>query len=477
MAWMALLWSGIAAHAQAPNPKPSPVVANAPVAAQMNLYGGTGADRASISSQANELRKEFCAVLRRPEQTHFQWVIQLHPSDGLSRPVQVIGEPIPVQDVKPNFRFQVDVRLDPALTEAEFQTEFVRMLILEQMFDPADRPITQKFVPGWLLAGIEELMRYRRAGRPSDIYAYLVQNREVMNLQDVMTADPAVISDSVSKRVYRACAAALVQALLEQVRGPASLKEFMEDLAVETTPSAALLQRHFPAINKDEKALERWWLLQMASMSQRSAFEYMDVAESEEFIDQALVVRYKAFVESAKARNAPEMAGESGFFSKIPTPLKSLPKSIPFIGRDGKAAPEFEKGKVQDFERFINQPYGRDVLRQNREQLLQIRDQVFPLYRPVIAGYDTILGRLIGGDTKDAAKQLSDLDRQRAELRQLMGDITDHMNWFAATQLEMESDAFDGYESALRHLKGLDATKRQDPISSYLDAVERELAP
>lgn len=480
VAWMSALGAGlVATHAQQASPAPSPAATTVgTTASQLMIHGGTGADRASISSQANELRKEFCAVLRRPEEVHFRWVIKLHESDGSSRPVQVVGSLGPVPDVKPNYEFLVDVRLDPSLTEAEFQTVFVRMLIQEQMIHPPDRPVTQfNNVPAWLLAGIEELIYYRRTTLPADVYAYLVKNREVLSLQDVMSADPTVISDSVSKRVYRACCAALVQALLDQVRGPLSLKEFMEDLAVETTPALALLQRHFPALNQDEKALEKWWVLQMASMSQRSAFEYMDVAETEEFIDQALVVRYKAFVDQAKAAGKPEFANESGFFSKIPGTIKTLPKSIPFIGRDGKAGPAFEKGRVQDFEKFINLPYGRDVLRQNREQLLQIRDRAFPVYRPIVAAYDTILGRLVEGDTKDVAKQLAELDRQRAELRQLMEDITDHMNWFAATQLETESDAFDGYESALKYLKSLEERKRADPMSSYLDAVERELAP
>jgi cytochrome c peroxidase len=54
-------------------------------------------------------------------------------------------------------------------------------------------------------------------------------------------------------------------------------------------------------------------------------------------------------------------------------------------------------------------------------------------------------------------------------------DITDYMNWYEATQVRTYSGAFDSYLKTARDLDREDAErKKNDPISRYLDTLEKE---
>jgi hypothetical protein len=55
-----------------------------------------------------------------------------------------------------------------------------------------------------------------------------------------------------------------------------------------------------------------------------------------------------------------------------------------------------------------------------------------------------------------------------------MSDIDDYMNWFEATQMKNGSGNFTDYLKATDH-SPLSTSKRRDPLTVYVDALEDQL--
>jgi len=119
----------------------------------------------------------------------------------------------------------------------------------------------------------------------------------------------------------------------------------------------------------------------------------------------------------------------------------------------------------------------RLALKQCDERLNSLAVRCFPLHRPVLSGYGKIIARILAQDTANLADELAELGRRRQEIVTVMGGVTDYMNWYVTTQVKEASNDFTGYADALRALKKLEAKKRQDPVTLYIDAMEKELAP
>jgi hypothetical protein len=375
---------------------------------------------------------------------------------------RAVGRVYPVDG--PGFEFRLDLLLDPSFRDETFHAELTKLLLLERMLDP-DRPETPRdTVPDWLLRGVEELVVYRRAGRPSDVFNALIDSRQVPPVAEVLETRSGDVPDSVSRSIYRACSAALVQALLDQGAGPARFQALLEDLAYSKEPERELLRLHFPALAQEPEALAKWWALQLASLSEQSAFEYLSAAETDRLIEDFLQVDLTAF---------PTPAAAAGGRSKDDRKLR-LPE---FKRRpDGTTLSGFTVGTLRDHAGFLGDPRAGDALRVCQARLKHLGARAFPLHRPILREYDRLILRLIARDAKGATETLIALDRQREELLERMTAVSDHLNWMVATRPEGSADEFSGYAAALETLRRLEARKRQDAVTSYLDSMERQLA-
>lgn len=423
---------------------------------QFLIYGDNGQTRSQFARKSESFRKDFSAALGLPKGWYYPVVVEIHtkPLQRVERRTLVRAFPIEPS----GFRFQLDVLKDEDFKSEDFEKAMVKLLILEQMFYPASRNITQDRIPPWVLAGIEELVNYHRFEVPTDIYASLIESHQILPIREVLTTSPQDLDNSVTRRIYRACAAALVQALLDQGDGQIRFRVFLQDLAVEKAESTELLERHFAAMRQDYVGLEKWWALQMAAMSQKSAFEFLNIAETEQQLEQALQVRFD---------NLPEPTTSQTFSSRIPS-FREIKRRFDTSGKD------FTVGSLRDFEQFANHPRLADALKVTSDQLANMQNRAFPLYIPVIAGYNKTMALLLEGRTREVAERMEALELRRRSIRSQMTQVTDFMNWYDATQIEEESDDFESYERVLIDIEKLDRRKRTDPISSYLDAMEKE---
>jgi hypothetical protein len=116
-------------------------------------------------------------------------------------------------------------------------------------------------------------------------------------------------------------------------------------------------------------------------------------------------------------------------------------------------------------------PSEKMALNQLSRDLLVFVAEANPVLRPVGREYQQITALLARGKRRGIAKRLSHLDATRKQLAARMSDIDDYMNWFEATQIKKGSGDFTNYLKAVDQSQ-LSASKRHDPLSVYVDALE-----
>jgi class 3 adenylate cyclase len=119
-------------------------------------------------------------------------------------------------------------------------------------------------------------------------------------------------------------------------------------------------------------------------------------------------------------------------------------------------------------------PGEKMALSQLDRDLLVFVAQANPVLRPIAREYEQITALLARGKRRGVAKHLSHLDATRKQLTARMSDIDDYMNWFEATQMKNGSGNFADYLKAVDQSQS-SASKRHDPLSVYVDALEDQV--
>ena len=100
--------------------------------------------------------------------------------------------------------------------------------------------------------------------------------------------------------------------------------------------------------------------------------------------------------------------------------------------------------------------------------------QANPVLRPIAREYGEITTLLARGRRRGMVKRLSHLETIHKQLASRMSDIDDYMNWFEATQMKYGSGNFTDYLKTIDQSQ-LPISKRRDPLTVYVDALEDQL--
>ncbi len=415
--------------------------------------------RAALANTIDRLHQEFRQLLRDPGDA-WAFPIEIHvsgaPNEVVDGPTAVIPREIQLLP-DGRFQFQLFVRLHNRYDQTEVNRRFIQLLLYEMMVRPYAGK-TQTFAekkleaPHWLIRGIDELLRHRASGRPSDLFAGIVNSRKVLPVSEIIDQSGDQPMDPVSDAVFGASAAALVAALLDQENGSTSFQGYLTGLtevgAAGSGSQGALLRQHFPGLRGSPGALEKWWSLQIASMGQLQAFEFFSAAQTESMLDQALAVEIPA---------------------ETPKTAEGIRRLLPQA-----RAREAYAGRVHDFDDFLDHENAPAALQQSRLELRTLGLRAFPLYRGVVLKYEMAVAALIEGRTRGIADDLEETDREREAIRQSMSRVEDYMNYFEATQAEGRSEAYEQYRLMKEKLDRQGRAPRRDRISRYLDALEPE---
>jgi hypothetical protein len=287
-------------------------------------------------------------------------------------------------------------------------------------------------VPDWLVEGLLESFRWKRKEGDRGLYAALFKRKALFTVERLLTEDGSEGLGAGERAAFRASCGALVMALLEQEGGKEGMAGFLGEVATFEGQQTALLMKHFPGMNLGQNSLEKWWALQLARMAEAPVTEMMTIAETEEALDEALVVRFQD--------------GRGGTIELRPTQFRDVVALEP--GRRLAA------------------------VRPVTDSLTLMSFRAFPGHGPVIAGYLQIFSDLLADRDENLDARLGELEESREYLRRIGTRVRDILEWYHITTAVEVSGAFDSYLKVKENLSRK-ATERDGPISRYLDGIEK----
>jgi hypothetical protein len=390
---------------------------------QFVIYGADAVLRGAVSDLAERTKADLLVLLRQRDNWTVPVVVNLQPQ-------QANLPEVPPADVRFGqtgfgLKLQLNLTLSEKLDTSLIERELLRAILLEMVYRKESHVAAGTvFVepPDWLLDGVLAL-------GPGRDRAYLVEALVTANktvpLDTFLRQRPELL-DSAGRTLYRAYSFALVQMLVDGRDGPARLAKYVGHLPDASNEPLANLSAHFPFLVSDA---EESWQLSLRRLRNFQAYQLLTFAESERRLAELLQIKV------SEAKKPDKLAGLD----------------------------DFTKSKISPSEKMALNQLSRD--------LLVFVAEANPVLRPIAREYQQITALLSRGKRRAIAKRLSHLDATRKQLAARMSDIDDYMNWFEATQIKKGSGDFTDYLKAVDQSR-LSPSKRHDPLSVYVDALE-----
>lgn len=188
-----------------------------------------------------------------------------------------------------------------------------------------------------------------------------------------------------------------------------------------------------------------------------------------------------------KRKDSPEAAPEA----TLPVPAPPPPPKVednpppsknttPKPKAKKKSAPVSEKPvpaaiAIDDYAAVMKRPDRKDILGRNINALAALQTRANILFRPIIADYSELLKDLAEGKTKDADARIKTLRARSLQAVEKSKAIRDALDVFEANETPAYSGKFDDYLNLSETIEK-ELPQRDDPISKYLDALDKEFS-
>ena len=390
---------------------------------QFVIYGADTAMRGVVSNLAEGTKADFLALLQQRDNWRVPIVVNLQPQQANLPEVPPAG--LRFSQTGFGLKLQLDLIIAKNLNASLIERELLRAILLEMIYrKESNIAAGTAFVepPDWLLDGVLALGPGRDHGY---LMEALTAAKKTASLETFLRQRPELL-DSSGRILYRAYSFALVQMLIDGREGRACLARYISHLSDASSEPLANLKAHFPVIVGDT---EGSWQLALRRLKDFQTSQLLTFAESERRLDELLRVK----------------------ISQTNTPAKAA------------TLDEFAQRKISPGEKM--------ALSEMSRNLLVFIAQANPVLRPIGREYEQIIALLVRGKRRGIAKRLTHLEATRKQLAARMNDIDDYMNWFEATQMKNGSGNFTDYLKAVDQSQ-LSESKRRDPLSVYVDAVE-----
>jgi hypothetical protein len=392
---------------------------------QFVIYGADAATRGAVSNLAERTKADFLVLLQQRDNWRVPIVVNLQPQQANLPEVPPAG--LRFSQTGFGLKLQLDLIIAKNLNASLIERELLRAILLEMIYrKESDIAAGTAFVepPDWLLDGVLAL-------GPGREHGYLIEALTATNKApslETFLRQRRELLDSSGRILYRAYSFALVQMLIDGREGPARLARYISHLSDASNEPLANLKAHFPVVVGDA---EGSWQLTLRRLKDFQTSQLLTFAESDRRLDELLRVK----------------------ISQTNTPAKAA------------TLDEFAQRKISPSEKI--------ALSEMSRKLLVFIAQANPVLRPIGREYQQITALLVRGKRRGIAKRLSHLEATRKQLAARMNDIDDYMNWFEATQMKNGSGNFTDYLKAVDQSQ-LSESKRRDPLSVYVDAVENQ---
>ena len=335
------------------------------------------------------------------------------------------------------YRLQIYLRLGrgSSFEQKQFERVILQMLVMERSLRslPEGESVERVEVRPWLLDGLAEAIQWKNGKGDRRMYSSLMESGGWIEVEDLVDRAAIAGLDVLSRELFRASSGALVMALLAQNQGTKSLAEFLGKVAVFEGEQMILLRTHFPQANLGPKGLERWWMLQVAALSEKKLSEAMTIPETDERLGGILELHLKNENEEAFRVSLESWRQVAG--------LESQEERI-------------------------------ESIRPANDLLAHLSFRCFPTFRPVIAGYLKILSDVADGKTEEVEEMIRNLEEFRAAEVERHQKLVDLMDWYHLSSVRKESGEFEDYLKMQKNLRKGNGFGK-DPLHQYLDKVQK----
>lgn len=402
---------------------------------RLTILGGGSSLRVAMIQDADDLIADLDRLVGEVPGKPYPIYLELFPFEKgkLSQ--------ISLEFLKPEgggpYRLQIYLRLGRgnSFEQKKFERVILQMLVMERSLRllPEGESAERVEVRPWLLDGLAEAIQWKNGKGDRRMYSSLMESGGWIEVEDLVDRAAIAGLDVLSRELFRASSGALVMALLAQNQGAKSLAEFLGKVAVFEGEQMILLRTHFPQANLGPKGLERWWMLQVAALSEKKLSEAMTIPETDERLSGILELHLKNENEEAFRVSLESWRQVAG--------LESQEERI-------------------------------ESIRPANDLLAHLSFRCFPTFRPVIAGYLKILSDVADGKTEEVEEMIRNLEEFRAAEVERHRKLVDLMDWYHLSSVQKESGEFEDYLKMQRNLrKGNEFGK--DPLHQYLDKVQK----
>ena len=393
---------------------------------QFVIYGANSSLRGVVSQVAEQTKSNLLAILRQSDSWKTPIVV------NLQSPQANVPElpPAALRFSQTGFglKLQLDLTIGQNADPSLIERELLRAILLEMVYRRApDIGPGTIYVepPDWLLEGV--LASTSGRDRQPLIGALAVSGK-VMLLEELLQKR-LVLLDSPGQLLFRACSFALVQLLMNEPDGHARLARYIENLSRASNDPLGDLKTYFPSLRGNLKEI---WRSNVARLSSAEKYQLLSLAETEKELDELLRLKIDNHVGAIDLNR--------------PLTIENL------------------------LERKLSSTETAAFNRSSVELLL-LGTRANPLLRPIVHEYQQIAALLGAGKRRKLSERLARLNATRSKLSARVNDIDDYMNWFEATQLKVNSDAFADYLNTASESR-TNPPRRRDPLSVYLDSLE-----
>ncbi len=393
---------------------------------QFIVFGADAVLRGAVSDAAERTKANLLALLRQRDNWTVPIVLNLQPQQA-NLPELAAAE-LRFSQTGFGLKLQLDVTFSQDLDVSLVERELLRAILLEMIYRKRPQLAAgSTFIepPDWLIDGTLALAPGHDRGQ---LVEALTATENTPTLEKFLQQRPAIL-DSAGRVLYRAYSLALVQMLLQPKDGAARLTQYIDRLSDGSNDPLTDLKAQFPLLRSDA---EETWQSSLRQLRNFQAYQLLTFAESERRLGELLQVNI------SEANRPPKL-----------TSLDELAKRKPSANE-------------------------KMVLNNLSHELFVFVVQANPVLRPIAREYGEITALLAHGKRRGIVKRLSHLETTHKQLASRMSDIDDYMNWFEATQMKNGSGNFTDYLKAIDQSQ-LSISKRRDPLTVYVDALEDQL--
>ena len=393
---------------------------------QFIVFGADAVLRGAVSDAAERTKANLLALLRQRDNWTVPIVLNLQPQQA-NLPELAAAE-LRFSQTGFGLKLQLDVTFSQDLDVSLVERELLRAILLEMIYRKRPQLAAgTTFIepPDWLIDGTLALAPGHDRGQ---LVEALTATENTPTLEKFLQQRPAIL-DSAGRVLYRAYSLALVQMLLQPKDGAARLTQYIDRLSDGSNDPLTDLKAQFPLLRSDA---EETWQSSLRQLRNFQAYQLLTFAESERRLGELLQVNI------SEANRPPKL-----------TSLDELAKRKPSANE-------------------------KMVLNNLSHELFVFVVQANPVLRPIAREYGEITALLAHGKRRGIVKRLSHLETTHKQLASRMSDIDDYMNWFEATQMKNGSGNFTDYLKAIDQSQ-LSISKRRDPLTVYVDALEDQL--